>query len=439
MLLIPVVAFMHAISATCSLFVLICMAVIRHHRKSLTNRISFRLTACYTFFVFHRHLLKFIRISISLKDSSSKDSLEILLQDNYLKSPVFWVTVLSENLLLITVLYTLAITINLQLVLLHNVRSVLNYQLAYIIPPPAIACGVLVVSIISGLMSPEYWNVQTYITMTIFLSTLIYTLVLSVVIVKKLFSTIRKFSIIIQTPIPFQSEPHILNTPSSGGHEAVKPSFKNRASYLTNRTIQRAVTRILLYPLALTLVGLPVFIIRIMDFFLPQSGIDLDAVEYSMTLQGAFNAIAFLFDPTLHAALNCLNSHLLASYSERLNQDSSRGSFGSKSESVSSLAHVKQLFAACYIHWFVLRKNDHAEASTDQKSTSNSAGSRNASGSKHKMEEWDLIKVTYSMDLLNIDKSLTEMDFVTKVNTALEQIQVGMENFERNKGSLDLL
>ncbi|KAK9761357.1 hypothetical protein K7432_013801 [Basidiobolus ranarum] len=438
MLSIPVVAFMHAISATCSFFVLVCMIVIRVHRRSLTNRISFRLTAFYTFFVFNRHLLKFIRVAISTSDSNSKDSFGIYLQEHYLASPVFWVTVLSENLLFITVLYTLAIAINLQLVLLHNVRSVLNYQLAYIVPPPAIAFVVLLISTVGGLVNAQYWNVQTYITMTVFMSTLIYTSILSIIIVKKLFSTIRKFSIAIQTPKPNQPETSALILPTSDGQPVVKPSIKSRASYLTNRTIQRAVARILLYPFALTLVGLPVFIIRLVDFLMPQSTWDLDAVEYSMTLQGTFNAIAFLFDPTLHAALSSLNSHLLASYSGRLSQEAVRKNYRNQGESRSNMAHVKELIAAFYIHWFILRKHTNSQ-NTEKISTSSISESRATNRSRQKVEEWDLIKVTYSIDFLNMEKSLTEMDFVSKVNTALEQIQSGMADFERSKDDLDLL
>ncbi|KAK9717975.1 hypothetical protein K7432_005835 [Basidiobolus ranarum] len=432
MLLIPVVAFVHGVSATSSFLVLICMVIIQIHQRPFTYRISFRLTMFYTFFVFNRHLLKFIRIVINAKESNDKNTFEITLQEDYMKSLTFWLTVFAENLLLITVLYTLAIVVNLQLVLLHNVRSVLKYQLAYIITPIAVAHVVFIVCVIRGASDAEYWNGHTFITMAIFLAVLIYTSILSIIIVKKLYSIMWRFSATI--PKTNQSETSTLDFPSFDDLPA-RTSSKSSSLCLTNRTIQYAVARILLYPLALALVGFPVFVIRLVNLFAPDAW-DLDIVEYFMMLQGTVNAVAFLFDPTLLAAIKSFNSYLLINHSNHLCSDGVGERLEIKVESRSCMDRMKQLAIACYIDWFILRKLTR----TTDSDTDNTMKTLVADDStKPKVGNWDPVRTTYSMDSLHIEEMSNQVDFTTEVNAALEQIQVGIANFERSKSELSLL
>ncbi|KAK9763616.1 hypothetical protein K7432_009553 [Basidiobolus ranarum] len=260
-----------ALSAFASLTVLVCIVGVYVYRRSLADRVSFRLTALVALADLLAHLS-----DISAYLSNNRKSYAIA-------------TSLNLSFLLLSFLYTLMITLNLQIVLIHNRRSVSRLEWIYIVVPAIISFTFL---LLAWVYLPFYINNVDYYPLD-FLTigivalcplTILYSIVVSSILGWKLTKVRKQVAL-------------------SSGAKASTTSGS-----FSSKTVQRAVIRILLYPVSLIVVGIPLTTFLLMRIFKSLQDAQQWALvfDYTKALLGLFNGLPFIFDPTLYVCFQAI-------------------------------------------------------------------------------------------------------------------------------------
>ncbi|ORY06470.1 hypothetical protein K493DRAFT_296001 [Basidiobolus meristosporus CBS 931.73] len=313
------------LSILCSVVMVTTMLGFWLYQRKLVERISFRLVGLCAICDVMRHAFRLVQIY------ANDGSLDQNIHD---RANLFQISsVIGEMALLTFILYTFEIVLNLQLVLVHQVRVMINHQAIYFAAPPIFVLAIAILSeCIGGIF---FGDVRIYLlTLTIFvLFTLIlcYTLVICIMIVVKLVRTTRAV---------VQFHPFGIPGPEKNETDAVlggkKVGIVSSSEFLARKAVRQAIIHILMYPVAMFIVGFPTMVVRILYLCAPTLGIEisLDLEEYSNALQGVVNFVCFLLDPALHTAVKSVKRDLLAFYYDEKSQS---GPSASISESTSSL------------------------------------------------------------------------------------------------------
>ncbi|KAK9764721.1 hypothetical protein K7432_007551 [Basidiobolus ranarum] len=297
----------NTLSIVCSLIMVSTILGLWLYQRKLVERISFRLVGLCAICDVLRHTFRIIQIY------THEGSLDRVAND---RSSLFQISsIVAEMALLIFILYTFEIILNLQLVLLHQVRIMINHQIIYFIIPPTLVLLITLISVFAPPLSTSELEIKvlTASILLIFSLVLIYTLVVCILIVIKLVRTTRA---IIQFN-PFGIPNPEKNGPNATDNDIRKATSFSSTDFLARKAVRQAIVHILMYPVAMMAVGFPTMIVRVIFILSPVLGIEinLDWEEYSNSLQGVVNFACFLFDPALGVALRSIKRDLLANYS----------------------------------------------------------------------------------------------------------------------------
>ncbi|ORX98860.1 hypothetical protein K493DRAFT_299717 [Basidiobolus meristosporus CBS 931.73] len=262
---------LNVFSIVASILVIAVIIGIRCYRKTLVDRMSFRLTA---YIATLDAVLSGVLIGFSFTDS------------------VFvtrCLRVIALGVDLSSIFLTMNIALNLQLIFLNNKRVTMRYEYFYVFG--SLGLG-LIVAVLSGIYRAR--TTSLVLPVVVFVAV---TYCLSVVIMI-VYRLIRS---------------------KDGQRDQAR-----QLNALSDSNVRRAVVRILLYPLVLIVAQLPFAIAFVLLLTCGESCIDINIgntpvtlVEmsiYTMSLQGILNSVAFMFDPALRIVVVMIKNDMVSDY-----------------------------------------------------------------------------------------------------------------------------
>ncbi|KAK9764904.1 hypothetical protein K7432_007210 [Basidiobolus ranarum] len=262
---------LNALSIAASILVISIIIGIRCYRKTLVDRMSFRLTA---YIATLDAILSGLLIGFSFTDS------------------VFvtrCLRVIALGVDLSSIFLTMNIALNLQLIFLNNKRVSMYYEYFYVFG--SLGLG-LIVAVLSGIYRARTTS-----------------LVLPIVVFVAVTYCISVVLVIV----------YRLNGSEHGGRDQGR-----QGNTLNDVNVRRAVVRILLYPSVLIVSQLPFAIAFVLLLTCGESCIDINIgntpvtlVEmsiYTMSLQGILNSVAFAFDPALRIVVTMIKNDFVSDY-----------------------------------------------------------------------------------------------------------------------------
>ncbi|KAK9712078.1 hypothetical protein K7432_007385 [Basidiobolus ranarum] len=273
----------NSLSVASSLAVIFTILTIYSYRKSLADRVSFRLAL---WIALVNGLFNAIQLLLQTP----------LIESNSMCSLFFWGSLTTS---LLSLFFTVAIAVNLQIILLHNQPLTKSYEIYYAIFATFLALLITTPSYIMGSLgrqpdstcgfAAENWWQITLLPwfshlLWILLGTL-YCVIVTIIVSVYLFVAATR-------PVPGANN-----------------------SRLTSKKVQRAVRRILLY---LILPSLGQFLVLLSWIFLRLAHLNSTWYVIGRMLsiigsggQGMLTAIAFIFDPVLEAATSVISKDII--------------------------------------------------------------------------------------------------------------------------------